>query len=128
MSNPDSLCWLQQLWTAAFPSKIHIFEWQLLTDRLPIMDALMYRGIIAHALAGSCIFFRNFEENINHLFFQCFISYSVWLAILKCLGLEGTLHDLEVACFTQFGGFFRDKNSRMVQHYIWLSVVSSIWQ
>jgi hypothetical protein len=74
------------LWRIDVPSKVLVFGWRLLLDRLPMRSTLNHRGILLNSLDLSCVFCSlNMEDN-SHLFFSCQFIKRIWAAISSWLG------------------------------------------
>ena len=46
---------LPKVWKTLAPSKVAVFSWQLLQDRLPTRRNLLQRGVIGDASASMCV-------------------------------------------------------------------------
>ncbi|KAK2427031.1 SKP1 protein 1B [Trifolium repens] len=75
-----------KLWKANVPSKVGIFGWRLLNDKLPTREALFRKGIITNSLETCCVFCQNVQEDIHHIFFTCSIAATVWDRIFRWMG------------------------------------------
>lgn len=56
------------------PSKVLVFSWRLLLDRLPMATQLQKCGIIIPNYTCSCSFFKANVEDKNHMFLSCLFS------------------------------------------------------
>ncbi|XP_058760640.1 uncharacterized protein LOC131633987 [Vicia villosa] len=79
---------LNLIWEAHVPSKIKIFGWRLLHDRLPTRKQLLRRGIIEHNHEALCVFCGQVSEDPYHLFLLCPEIQRVWNAIIQWLELD----------------------------------------
>jgi hypothetical protein len=79
---------LKKLWCANVPSKVSIFGWRLLLDKLPTSEALYCKGIITNNLDRCCVFCLNEVEDIPHVFFKCSVTATVWENIFKWMGVN----------------------------------------
>jgi hypothetical protein len=120
---------INKLWKIDVPSKIHVFGWRLLLDRLPTRSALNHRGILLNSDGLPCIFYLSHVEDRGHLFFSCSFSKGIWEAFYNWLGksfptsVEGWNH------FLLFGDLVRlKKGGGRVNRLIWLSIMWSIWK
>lgn len=85
---------LKIMWNAWMPSKVKIFGWRLLKDRLATKDQLQKWIIIENPDLTLCVFgCGNFEDS-RHLFLNCQIVRRVWEKLMAWLGLE------EVTCIS----------------------------
>jgi hypothetical protein len=78
---------IQNLWKNDVPTKVNIFGWRLLLDKLPTRVALQHRGIMGNPHELYCTFCFHQLEDSSHLFFHCPFASNVWEAIFKWLGL-----------------------------------------
>ncbi|XP_058754132.1 uncharacterized protein LOC131627313 [Vicia villosa] len=76
------------LWKAKVPSKVQIFGWRLVQDRLPAKFQLVKRGIIHEDVESLCVFGCNQVEDVNHLFIGCYCARRVWRKIFGWLRLD----------------------------------------
>jgi hypothetical protein len=72
---------LELLWKNNVPSKISIFGWRLLLEKLPTKEALFDKGIIINISDKSRVFCSNNDESIHHVFLHCTMSSTVWRKI-----------------------------------------------
>ncbi|CAI8598593.1 unnamed protein product [Vicia faba] len=63
------------------PSKIKIFGWRLVSDRLPTRKQLLQRGIITQSQDATCIFCNQIDEDIVHLMLHCSKLKLLWQKI-----------------------------------------------
>jgi hypothetical protein len=77
---------VKKLWKIDIPSKVLVFGWRLLLEKLPTRSARNHRGILHHSQDLTCPFCSQQVEDINHLFFNCLFSKSVWEHISNWIG------------------------------------------
>ncbi|CAJ2650181.1 uncharacterized protein LOC123904681 [Trifolium pratense] len=65
---------LKCLWLNNVPSKVSIFGWRLLLEKLPTREALYKKGIITNIHERCCVFCYNEVEDTQHIFFKCTVS------------------------------------------------------
>ncbi|CAJ2654228.1 unnamed protein product [Trifolium pratense] len=117
---------IQRLWKSDVPSKVNVFGWRLLLNRLPTRTALHHRGILTNHHELSCVFCFQQAEDENHLFFSCPFSKGVWNKVLSWLGtslqtgVEGRDH------FLLFGDLFKMKDKGRVRYLVWLATTWNI--
>ncbi|CAJ2652779.1 unnamed protein product [Trifolium pratense] len=68
---------IQRLWKSDVPSKVNVFGWSLLLNRLPTRAALYHRGILTNLHELSCVLCFQQAEDEKHLFFSCPFSKGV---------------------------------------------------
>ena len=57
------------LWKLKVPSKVSLFAWRLVRDRLPTKVNLRRRNMELNDVC--CPLCRNYDEDASHLFFSC---------------------------------------------------------
>ncbi|PNX71113.1 pantothenate synthetase [Trifolium pratense] len=119
---------LSRLWKSDVPSKINVFGWRLLLNRLPTRMALHRRGILSNPFELSCVFCFWHREDGAHLFFSCYFSKVVWRNVLKWLGLSSPLDVEGIDHFLLFGEFFKVKDKGHVRHLVWLATTWNLWK
>ncbi|XP_058757659.1 uncharacterized protein LOC131630931 [Vicia villosa] len=117
---------LSFLWNCKVPSKILVFGWRFIHNRLATKDQLVRRGVLVEGSESLCSMCKEKEEDILHLFFKCDSSCSIWRRVYMWLDLANYLS------FEDFEDFFinYDKlpvNKRMMVAIIWLATAWSIW-
>ncbi|XP_058783739.1 uncharacterized protein LOC131658465 [Vicia villosa] len=79
---------LKVLWHSWMPSKVKIFGWRLLQDRLATREQLVKRGILENDERCFCVFGCSQEGDIRHLFLDCDVARRVWEKVANWLGLD----------------------------------------
>ncbi|KAK2356189.1 hypothetical protein QL285_093541 [Trifolium repens] len=74
---------LGRMWKNNVPSKISIFGWRLLLEKLPTRESLFSKGVITNVVERVCVLCCNHVETTPHIFLQCHASNSVWLNVFK---------------------------------------------
>jgi hypothetical protein len=77
---------INKLWRVDVPSKVHVFGWRLLLNKLPTRLALNHRGILLNPLDLLCVFCSQNVEDSGHLVFSCTFSKGVWDLVSNWLG------------------------------------------
>jgi hypothetical protein len=120
---------LKKLWKIDVPSKVLVFGWRFILDRLPTHLALNHRGIILNSNDMSCVFCSLNVEDIGHLFLSCHFSVGIWIAISNWLGKGIPTGVDRCAHFLMFGDMVRlKKGGGRVSRLIWLATTWSIWK
>jgi hypothetical protein len=83
LDNPSLEATFKKLWLNNVPSKVSIFGWRLLLEKLPTKEALFKKGIITNNFERSCVFCVNEVEDIHHVLFNCNVSRQVWSRIFR---------------------------------------------
>ncbi|KAK2410194.1 hypothetical protein QL285_045571 [Trifolium repens] len=125
--NAPLLAALKKLWKSDIPSKILVFGWRLLLDRLPTRAALARRGFLANTDELRCVFCTQHDEDSTHLFFSCPFSQGVWNDVFQWIGkaiptgLESCDH------FMLFGDLFKLKDDGKIRFLVWLATTWNVW-
>jgi hypothetical protein len=99
---------LKKLWKNNVPSKVSIFCWRLLLEKLPTREALYHKGVINNNVERCCVFCFKTEETMHHLFLHCDVSAAVWRAIFTWLGTCYLNSSTSLQQhFLYFGGLFK---------------------
>ncbi|GAU17375.1 hypothetical protein TSUD_232510 [Trifolium subterraneum] len=62
---------LARVWDSWAASKVIVFSWQLLQDRVPTRQNLRMRRVMVGATDISCVFCGAVEESVDHIFVSC---------------------------------------------------------
>lgn len=63
-------------WCYVVPLKINFFAWRFIQNRIPLAKNLVSRGVNLGSIC--CPFCQNSEEEINHVFFDCWFARNMW--------------------------------------------------
>ncbi|XP_058751979.1 uncharacterized protein LOC131625099 [Vicia villosa] len=74
----ETLKALMMVWETNIPSKIKVFGWRVLLNRLPSRDQLVKRKIIQNDEEKVCVLCAAKDEDLEHLLFNCSFSQKVW--------------------------------------------------
>jgi hypothetical protein len=118
----------KELWLNNVPSKVSIFGWRLLLEKLPTKDVLYNKGIITNTLERCCVFCLNELEDINHIFFTCTVSSQIWSKVFRWMGINPIGYVNINNHFTRFGGLLKGGHYKKFRHLIWLATTWSIWR
>jgi hypothetical protein len=119
---------LKKLWKANVPSKVGIFGWRLLIDKLPTRDALFRKGIITNSLDRCCVFCLNEIEDVHHVFFKCSVIAPVWENFFKWLGTNTIPYQSLSQHFLMSGQFIKGRKVKRLKHIFWLGATWCIWR
>ncbi|MCH98169.1 putative ribonuclease H protein, partial [Trifolium medium] len=67
----DEMRLLAKVWKHIAPSKVLVFAWQLLQDRVPTRQNLFRLRVIVDTMRVSCVFCGNSSGSSSHLFVTC---------------------------------------------------------
>jgi hypothetical protein len=66
------------IWASPAPSKVIVFSWQLLYNRIPTKDNLVLRGVLPPGSGANCNWCIGVGESASHLFLHCRSVLVVW--------------------------------------------------
>jgi hypothetical protein len=110
---------VKRVWVSLAPSKIVIFSWQLLLQRLPTRANLSRRRVLCPPSQSVCVWCHSEAESENHLFATCRVAVEVWVAIYAWLGLTTVVPGCVSLSFETFGFPFRGKKRIKGLTMIW---------
>ncbi|KAK0575059.1 hypothetical protein LWI29_033415 [Acer saccharum] len=91
----SSVFWGKQIWASFIPPSRSVLIWRLFHGKIPTDIALRARGFIS---PSRCRFCCAAEEDLRHLFLDCFFVRGLWDAVSSTFGhklkLDGTCLDL----------------------------------
>lgn len=119
---------IDDVWHKNVPSKMSIFAWRLLRNRLPTKDNLPRRHVLQNDDIG-CVGGCGSEESAGHLFFGCTTFGSVWYHLFHWLGITFVAPDAVGEHFLQFG--YLSGLPRFTYLFLkitWLACVWVIWK
>ncbi|XP_058754196.1 uncharacterized protein LOC131627368 [Vicia villosa] len=90
---------MRLIWKLWAPSKVRIFGWRLLKDRLPTRKLLVDKNIVQGDENSMYVFCGLQVEEANHLFIHCVMIRKVWEMIQNWLGIDS---NEELLCSTHF--------------------------
>lgn len=117
---------ISSVWHRLVPSKISLFAWRLLQDRILTKSKLVRRHILQQN-DNICVEGCGFTETTNHLFIGCALFGNVWNLVSQWLGIDvvfpGSIKEHYLQ-FTQFAAFLRGTHSYF--KIIWLACTWAI--
>jgi hypothetical protein len=118
----------EQLWKSPAPSKIIVFSWQVLHNRIPTRDNLMRRGIIQGDNSTDCVLCTGLRESTIHLLLHCGYAGRVWVEIFRWLGVILVMPATLSCLFEYLSGFARTKKARKGFRLVWHTTIWLIWK
>jgi hypothetical protein len=115
------------IWDSPAPSKVILFSWQLLHDRVPTKDNFLLRGILPDVSSGFCVWCGDIRESSNHLFLHCKTAFIVWYEIFKWLGVVIVMPPNLFHLFDVLSVAAKSKKAKKGFRLVWHSVIWSIW-
>ncbi|GKV44689.1 hypothetical protein SLEP1_g51849 [Rubroshorea leprosula] len=117
----------QMVWNSLIPTKISIFVWQLLQNKIPTRSNLFKRGILKNPEECKCIFYGVENEDSNHLFIHCKIASDLWRDCYKWWGIR-TVQDKDCKkVFEQHPNVAKMTTKKIGWECIWFTVTWTIW-
>jgi hypothetical protein len=95
---------LARVWDSRATSKVIIFSWQLLQDRIPIRQNLRRRRVMVGAFNSSCVFCGMVEESVDYLFVSCDRVLPIWYRVSRWLEIEYVSPNTIMQVFESFFG------------------------
>ncbi|XP_024640546.1 uncharacterized protein [Medicago truncatula] len=116
------------VWHKLVPTKVSLFAWRLLQDRIPTRENLV-RRLILQPNDNLCVGGCGLSETTGHLFIGCESFGSVWVLLGHWLGFSfvppGSIKDHYIQ-FTHLAGLPR--STYVFLKVIWLACVWAIWK
>ncbi|XP_058776200.1 uncharacterized protein LOC131650511 [Vicia villosa] len=119
---------LNTIWRATVPSKLKIFGWRLMQDRLPTRKQLKRRGIIEQNQDVSCVFCPLQVEDLFHLLLLCPKLHRLSSRIYLWMELDFQISE---DCCSHLLVFINSLSGKMPSNRagaIWLTIYRSIWK
>ncbi|XP_058785013.1 uncharacterized protein LOC131659917 [Vicia villosa] len=118
---------MSRLWDSLVPSKILVFGWRCIKDRIATRDHLSIRGIITDDNNKVCMFCFGQTETMDHLMVRCPFIKMVWSRIFAWLGIERVNSQNMVDHLLRFCDLLADKVRPKKIILIWLAMCRTIW-
>ncbi|KAL5142204.1 putative ribonuclease H protein [Glycine soja] len=115
-----------KLWSVKVPTKITVFAWRLILDRLPTKNNLQRRQV--QLTETSCPFCRNSEEDSAHLFLHCDRIQPIWWKTISWLNLKGAVPFTPKQHFLQHIDVQADGVRMQRWQCWWLALTWSTWK
>jgi len=72
-----------KVWKRPASSKVVVFSWSLLLDRIPTLSNLAFRHALDPGASWLCVIYWDREETTRHLFLHCEATSKVWRMIIN---------------------------------------------
>lgn len=95
--------------------KVIAYGWRFMWDRVPIIRR---RNILNSD--PRCVLCGATEETGNHIFFECMVSYDIWIACFRWLGASTALHSHPYLNIVGFSSMLSSKLGKYISIAIWL--------
>ncbi|GAU38905.1 hypothetical protein TSUD_119710 [Trifolium subterraneum] len=116
------------IWKSPAPSKVTVFIWQLLHNRIPTKDNLFLRGVIQQGTGCNCVWCGEVLESATHLFLHCRVMIGVWYEIFKWLGVVLVMPPNLFYLLDCVNVVTSSKKARNGFLLIWNTAIWSIWR
>jgi len=116
------------VWHKQVPSKVFLFAWRLLCDRI-LTKLNLVRRCVLQPNDNFCVGGCGYIESTDHLFIRCNIFGSIWYLVCKWLDITSILPSTICEHFTQFinmAGMSRFTYSYL--KVIWLACNWVLWK
>lgn len=115
------------LWKNDLPSKVLVFCWRLLLNKLPSRENLHKRVIIPSINDCSCVFCLCEVESVDHVFSGCCFVKDVWQGVFAWMNVDERPCDGVVHMFNKVGGLIKGNNVKRVKHLLWTATMWQVW-
>ncbi|KAL8483406.1 hypothetical protein ACS0TY_026198 [Phlomoides rotata] len=116
------------IWNKFTPLKAIAHSWRVLWDRLPTKLNLQKRNILNPNSSLNCVLCNAREESSRHIFFECEVSYKVWMSCLNWLGVASALQSDPCRNLSAFRQNARRGKGMLVLVVIWQCMIWLIWK
>lgn len=123
----EALQAVSRVWKSGAPSKVVVFSWQLILDRIPTRLNLSHRGVPLPVGGLGCVFCAALTESSVHLFLSCPSILPVWYQVVRWLGWEFVIPIGLARQFLSFTGLGGGKRVRLGLLIVWHAVIWTIW-
>jgi hypothetical protein len=111
---------------SAAPSKVIAFSWQLMLDRIPTRENLVYRGM-PRTTNMVCPLCNVGAETDVHLFLHCRVAAKLWYEIVRWIGHSLVLPSNLSQSFVLLDDCGTGKQGKKGMLMIWHAFVWVIW-
>ncbi|XP_058748335.1 uncharacterized protein LOC131621306, partial [Vicia villosa] len=112
---------LAQIWKVNAPSKILLFGWRFIINKLATKDLLVKRGILSEGDDSRCVFCDKEDESQRHLFDLCEVTKRVWRKVYDWVGVDTCLSRDEFVNYFHYCQKIKCVKTRIIGAVVWLS-------
>ncbi|KAK2418539.1 hypothetical protein QL285_040727 [Trifolium repens] len=116
---------LARAWDSWAMTKMIVFSWQLLQDRVQTRQNLHRRRVMV-GTSTSCVLCGEVEESVDHLFVSCDRISSVWYRVSRWLGFKYVSPNGNMQVFESFFGLNVGRRVQLCMILVWYDVVWTI--
>lgn len=120
--------YLKFIWESSVPSKLKVFGWILVQDRLPTRKKLFKMGIIHDLEDLGYVFCLEQEEDLDHIMLHFPMVKTMWQKIQSWLEVEVPVEENFRSRFLKVVAVLSNKMSSNRAGVIWLIVCWCIWK
>jgi len=119
---------LHDVWQKLVPTKVSLFAWRLLQDRIPTRANLARRRVI-QPIDNVCVGGCGSVETAEHLFIRCDVFRSVWYSVCLWICIPCVFPGAVMDHFFQFVHMVGlPRTSHYFLKVIWLACIWAIWK
>jgi len=116
----------EKLWRSKGLPTAQLCAWRVLHSRVTTQDMLHNRGIPINNF--NCIFCNSCEETVNHVFFSCKKTSSIWKLCDKWVGVQNVHHNEAHSHYLGFKLAGLGGKHNGVWRMVWMSIIWNIWK
>jgi len=115
-------------WKSPAPSKVVVFTWKLLHDRIPTKRNLAIRNSLPSDSSLECVWCNNSVEDSTHLFLHCEGVSMVWCKLMEWVEFNFLIPPNLFILWECWNGAILNKKLRRGVRLIWHAAIWSIWK
>jgi hypothetical protein len=116
------------LWKCFAPSKVRVFAWQLLLQRIPTRLNLIRRHVTLPEGESCCVWCGIEPESVLHLFLYCEFARKVWEKVFSWLRFDFILPHSLFSILNFLVGSTKKKLKKGGLVTIWMAAVWAMWK
>ncbi|XP_058777028.1 uncharacterized protein LOC131651376 [Vicia villosa] len=125
--NPTELEAVKCIWNSQVPSKIQVFGWKCIRDRIATREQLNKRGVLSNSIPNECALCNGGGESVLHLLVLCPFARAVWQQVCAWADIAFyhavSLVDHMMLFYASVGRRVPAKKKLL----LWLAVIWAIW-
>lgn len=110
------------------PSKVVVFAWKLLHDRIPTKINLAIRNSLPPDSSQVCVLCNDVAEDSIHLFLHCVGVSVIWSKLMEWLDINIIIPPNLFIMWNCWNGAVHNKKIRKGVRLIWHAAIWSIWK
>lgn len=117
-----------QIWMSKVPSKVVVFSWKLLHDRIPTKTNLAIRNALPADSSQVCVLCNSTAEDSKHLFLHCEGTSVIWRKLMDWLDFNFLIPPNLFIMWECWIGAVVNKKIRKGVRLIWHATIWNIWK